>query len=654
MTAVTKRHPIRGGSAAKRGTIWLTECTESCAHEREIRFGHRAMKACVRILTLNDRVPQIGWPHHEIDWAQHSLGPMDAWPNALIYALGVIQYAAHPMMVTWGPERNIFYNNAYAPIVEGKPGAFGQPIAQVFAESWHTVRELFVRAEAGESVYLEDFYTPIFRRGSIEESWWTVSHSPIRTDSGEVGGVLCIVQDTSRVHVAEAQLRAVQAELTKVTDLVPSLLWKADSFGRTTWQNGRLRSLSKANGADPSNVWRKLVHPDDLPCVLVELNAAKVERRAFAKTVRLRVSATEYHWHQVRSEPSLNETGALVGWYGVATDVQETRDVQDVLDDRQALFGQFADNSSSLLWTVDLATFEVERLSRPIPGLWNPPEPPTRWTWSDFMESVHEIDRHLVKESFARVAAGEVVFGRFRIAGADGLFHVLEGTTFPIFNSEGRLTRVGGNLRDVTPTLRYVTHLIDGDLASQNRLSHGLRQAGHEVRTFDNIESFSKAAVSLKPGPVLYRHHHGNTELKRVAALMKSGLTGRPWIVIQDSGRPARDTIEVMKLGACDIVEADGAIGDVSAALTMAVTVITDGAAREAQASPIYRLTKREAEVLDGVVLGGTNKSIAAKLGLSPRTVETHRSHIMEKLGVSSLAELVALATSPTFRTAQP
>lgn len=66
----------------------------------------------------------------------------------------------------------------------------------------------------------------------------------------------------------------------------------------------------------------------------------------------------------------------------------------------------------------------------------------------------------------------------------------------------------------------------------------------------------------------------------------------------------------------------------------------------------IHRLTLRERQVLDGLIIGGANKTIAVRLGLSPRTVEVHRSRLMEKLGARTLAELVTLATNPAFRTA--
>jgi DNA-binding CsgD family transcriptional regulator len=63
------------------------------------------------------------------------------------------------------------------------------------------------------------------------------------------------------------------------------------------------------------------------------------------------------------------------------------------------------------------------------------------------------------------------------------------------------------------------------------------------------------------------------------------------------------------------------------------------------------KLTPRESEVLDYLVAGKSNKEVAAKLGVSPRTVEFHRAHIMEKAGAKRLPELVRiwLAAQPIF-----
>jgi DNA-binding NarL/FixJ family response regulator len=65
-----------------------------------------------------------------------------------------------------------------------------------------------------------------------------------------------------------------------------------------------------------------------------------------------------------------------------------------------------------------------------------------------------------------------------------------------------------------------------------------------------------------------------------------------------------------------------------------------------ARANPVQQLTGREREVLQGVVEGKTNKEIAAELGISFRTVETHRESLMKKLGIRTVAELTRFAIS--------
>ena len=71
----------------------------------------------------------------------------------------------------------------------------------------------------------------------------------------------------------------------------------------------------------------------------------------------------------------------------------------------------------------------------------------------------------------------------------------------------------------------------------------------------------------------------------------------------------------------------------------------------EFQASAqVAGLSPREAEVLAALVAGKANKVIAFELGISPRTVEVHRAHLMEKLGVRSLPEAVRIGLAAGIR----
>ncbi len=101
--------------------------------------------------------------------------------------------------------------------------------------------------------------------------------------------------------------------------------------------------------------------------------------------------------------------------------------------------------------------------------------------------------------------------------------------------------------------------------------------------------------------------------------------------------------------GASAYVVKDSAATMLATQLRIAVGSRAADSVSDAPAGPtpwerIAQLTPRECDVLRGIASGQTNKAIAAALGISPRTVETHRERLMRKLGVGTVAGLTALA----------
>jgi two-component system, LuxR family, response regulator FixJ len=109
-----------------------------------------------------------------------------------------------------------------------------------------------------------------------------------------------------------------------------------------------------------------------------------------------------------------------------------------------------------------------------------------------------------------------------------------------------------------------------------------------------------------------------------------------------------------MKAGAVDFIEnpfaSDTILDSLSAAASRLVTQGDQDPAKAAAASKLALLSPREREVLDGLLAGLPNKSIAYDLAISPRTVEIHRARGMDKMGARSLSELVRLALAAGVR----
>ena len=150
----------------------------------------------------------------EIDWSRTPLGPAELWPAALRMAVTTCLASRFPMMVCWGPELAMVYNDAYRPILgtTKHPGALGRPTKDVWPEVWDIVGPTLEDVlRGGDPTWSEDQMLVIDRNGYLEECYFTYSFSPIPVDSGEIGGVLCIVSETTERVLGERRLGTLTA-----------------------------------------------------------------------------------------------------------------------------------------------------------------------------------------------------------------------------------------------------------------------------------------------------------------------------------------------------------------------------------------------------------------------------------------------------------
>src|SRR5688572_30108738 len=127
------------------------------------------------------------------DWSKSPLGPVDQWPQSLRTAVSIVMSARFPMMIFWGPELIQIYNDAYRPILGATkhPQALGQRGPECWAEIWQTIGPMLEGVlERGESIAFDDLAFFLNRNGYLEESYFTLSYSDIRDESGGVGGIL--------------------------------------------------------------------------------------------------------------------------------------------------------------------------------------------------------------------------------------------------------------------------------------------------------------------------------------------------------------------------------------------------------------------------------------------------------------------------------
>jgi len=152
------------------------------------------------------------------DWRATPLGPPEIWPQSMRTALSIMLESRFAMVVAWGPDSRFFYNDPYRPVLGAKhPASLGMPGREIFPEVWDVVGPEFERVLRGESFAIDDWLLPLDRSGYLENCWFTVSYSPIRDESGGVGGVLAVVADTTDRVQGERRL-AILRDLARSTD----------------------------------------------------------------------------------------------------------------------------------------------------------------------------------------------------------------------------------------------------------------------------------------------------------------------------------------------------------------------------------------------------------------------------------------------------
>ena len=190
-------------------------------------------------------------------------------------------------------------------------------------------------------------------------------------------------------------------------------------------------------------------------------------------------------------------------------------------------------------------------------------------------------------------------------------------------------------------------YIVDDDAAVRDSLALMLGLAGYRTALFADAEAFLAAYRPDFAGcAIVDLRLPGASGLELQAELRARGST-LPFVIISAHGDvPSART--AFQAEAVDFLEKPFDDGQLRAAIDSAFAFeerrIERALTRRGDAEKLAALTPREREVLEHAAKGLHAKEIAASLGISSRTVEVHKTRIMEKLGVRNVAELVRFA----------
>ena len=193
-----------------------------------------------------------------LDWGTTRLGPARDWPQSLRTAINICVNSRFPIALYWGPDFVMLYNDDLLPMVGANkhPRAMGRPAFEVLPEIREVIEPMLERVlHTGEAIWSEDLMLPLLRSDAQAESYFTFTYSPIRDESGGIGGVFCAVLETTDKIIEERRLRLLHA--------------LADATGAKT----------PAEACELAAIQR-IVHDQGLTCVVVTHDTAQAARLA--------------------------------------------------------------------------------------------------------------------------------------------------------------------------------------------------------------------------------------------------------------------------------------------------------------------------------------------------------------------------------------
>jgi two-component system response regulator FixJ len=191
-----------------------------------------------------------------------------------------------------------------------------------------------------------------------------------------------------------------------------------------------------------------------------------------------------------------------------------------------------------------------------------------------------------------------------------------------------------------------MVHVIYDDDAARDALRFMLEAAGVRVRTYESAMAFLARLTEAETGCVITDVRMPEINGLELLERIKKADDRFPVIIITGHGDIPL-AVEAMKLGAVDFFEKPYDDEAMLAAVETALSRQQNDSDRQAAASAIRArldsLSRRERQVLDGLIAGHPNKVIAHELQISPRTIEIYRANVMTKMEALSLSELVRM-----------
>ncbi len=300
------------------------------------------------------------------DWAATPLGPRAHWPAQLETLLALMLAAPAPMVLLWGPQGTLLYNEGYATIAGSRhPDILGLPVL----ESWPEVRALNQRVMdtcfiAGNSLSLREEHIVLYRNGYAEDIWLDVDYSPVRAE-GCIAGVFAIINEATTRVLSDWRRSEAENQLALAIAAGDLGTWDIDLVNDVKFWSDRTREMfgMSAGRAVAHEDFYANLHPEDRAAVTAALARAIDPAIRAPYDMEFRTIGAEdgvVRWLASKGRGYFAEDGTKLRFTGTVLEITARKNAER----RQSCLVDLGDRLRTLDTTAEIAGAAAEILGK--------------------------------------------------------------------------------------------------------------------------------------------------------------------------------------------------------------------------------------------------------------------------------------------------
>ncbi|WP_417697461.1 ATP-binding protein [Pseudomonas sp.] len=273
------------------------------------------------------------------DWSQTELGAIEHWSASLRSAVQILLASPLPMVMLWGRQGFMIYNDAYAEFAGGRhPYLLGCAVELGWPEVAEFNRHVLDVCLAGGTLSYRSKELVLLRNGKPEDVWMDLYYSPVPDDDQSPGGVLAIVVETTELVLTERARQEAERSYRAVNERIQLALSAGPLLGSFVWdiQNDTLSGDERFSrtfnyppdtplDALPVEIARQNIHPDDLEEVNRRVELTLRTGTPYNAEYRVRRLGGDYLWVLASGRCEFDTLGRPLRFPGVLIDINERK-----------------------------------------------------------------------------------------------------------------------------------------------------------------------------------------------------------------------------------------------------------------------------------------------------------------------------------------